>query len=349
MRPNLPVAAALLACLMISPPVVAQDGDYTPFYFFPDHPRAMLLNGEIDFRTPLAFKRAMKAHPSVQTLVLNSPGGSVQAALIVAEEIFDRGMTTLVAEESECASACAYIFFGGRTRLSFGKLGVHQISGGLDIEAAQTNLSDVVETLSRFGVSNAVLTKMLRTPPNNIYYFTPQELGSLGINREITDGETIPDAREEYPDNGVELGGRRIPIPLAKPSQGLQSPAESAARGVVVGFFQSPMSTVDTISRTVRSHYDKTVVINGTEMSQQNLINSLAAHSKEWPQRRLDLDFGSLKADCRTGRCIVVGRYNYSQSNGVDRTINSVVSFEIIVDPSSLLIHSYREYGQHAR
>lgn len=57
-----------------------------------------------------------------------SSGGSVYAALSVAFEVHERGMTTMIPASSWCHSACAYIFFAGHERLVDGELGVHQIA-----------------------------------------------------------------------------------------------------------------------------------------------------------------------------------------------------------------------------
>jgi hypothetical protein len=48
-----------------------------------------------------------------ETLCLNSPGGLLAEGLKIAETIYTKGMSTLVAEGSECFSACAIIFMAG--------------------------------------------------------------------------------------------------------------------------------------------------------------------------------------------------------------------------------------------
>ena len=69
-----------------------------------------------------------------------------------------------------------------------GELGVHQITAELqDLVYAQATLGDVLDALQEFGVDQKVISHMLKTPPDDMYIFTPVELASLGINRGIVD------------------------------------------------------------------------------------------------------------------------------------------------------------------
>jgi hypothetical protein len=65
----------------------------------------------------------------VKTVVLNSPGGSVQDALSMGRLIREKGFSTEVENGSYCASSCPLMFAGGVQRFA-GKsaaIGVHQI------------------------------------------------------------------------------------------------------------------------------------------------------------------------------------------------------------------------------
>jgi len=46
-------------------------------------------------------------------LTLNSPGGLQREALMIALLLRRKGVATVLLPEAICASACAYIFFGG--------------------------------------------------------------------------------------------------------------------------------------------------------------------------------------------------------------------------------------------
>ncbi len=150
----------------------------------PGDPRVIALSAEITNTTPADFDRAMEARPGARIMVLNSPGGSVDSALVVAQEVRRRGMLTYVPDGMGCYSACAFIFFAGENRIADGELGVHQISQDVaDVVMTQMTLGDILDALDEFGVQHQVVSYMLRTPPDNMYVFSALELGELGINR----------------------------------------------------------------------------------------------------------------------------------------------------------------------
>lgn len=147
-------------------------------------PDAIILNGEVTHTLASDFDAALAARPNAKILLLNSPGGYVDNALVVAHEVHRRGMTTVVDNGMGCYSACSYIFFAGGPRQAIGELGVHQISAEVaDLVLAQTTLSDVLDALDQFGVEQVVITRMLRTPPEDMYVFSPTEIAELGINQ----------------------------------------------------------------------------------------------------------------------------------------------------------------------
>ncbi|CAN7686865.1 hypothetical protein LJR030_003147 [Rhizobium sp. LjRoot30] len=141
--------------------------------------------GEITVRTPLAFRRALTNAPWAENVSLNSPGGVVQSALLIAEEVKERRLSTIVPTGSGCASACAFIFLAGESREVRGALGVHQIFGLNNDSATQTELSDVIEALNSYGVDPALIPIMLRTAPGGMHYFTAEEIARYGIERGV--------------------------------------------------------------------------------------------------------------------------------------------------------------------
>ncbi len=154
-------------------------------FLFPDAaPRLIVLDGEIGDGAPLDFIRALKKRPDAALVSLNSPGGLVGPALLVAHEIAQRGLNTLVPTGYGCYSACAYIFLAGKSRTASGQLGVHQVYGDqADASSAQYVLSDVLDALKEFGVDQEIISVMLRTPPEQVYIFSQDEVRSLGIDR----------------------------------------------------------------------------------------------------------------------------------------------------------------------
>ncbi len=140
--------------------------------------------GEIDVRTPLSFEIVVGNIPNPQVLILDSPGGSVHSALTIASRVHGMKMATLILEEGECFSACSMIFLAGRERYAFGALGVHQISssnGQANWTAGQIAIADIIDVLTRFEVPPALLSIMLRTPPDDMYVFDENEKDAFGF------------------------------------------------------------------------------------------------------------------------------------------------------------------------
>jgi ATP-dependent protease ClpP protease subunit len=173
---NLRACLSTLA-LLLSSPTHADEAD-PPFFHLDSHPHIIFVSGEIDGRAALAFKKMVGKHLPT-TVVLDSPGGYVEPALLIAEEVHERGMTTVVPAGSACLSACAMMFLAGRERYCEGALGVHQIFGDVELGGAQTLLSDVADLFERAKVPSSVFVKMLATPPADMYLFPPEELSTF--------------------------------------------------------------------------------------------------------------------------------------------------------------------------
>ncbi|MBT9373361.1 hypothetical protein [Rhizobium sp. CSW-27] len=135
----------------------------------------------------------LAARPGVKSVSLNSPGGRVFPALEIARAIKAAGLNTIVPPGDECHSACAFIFLAGSERIAQGKLGVHQISGVDDPSLTQTAIGQIYEDLVTFNAPSYLVSRMLRTPPEDMYIFTPEELERNSINiRDRSKGQAVP-------------------------------------------------------------------------------------------------------------------------------------------------------------
>lgn len=163
-----------------------------PFFLPASMPTVIALTGEIYAGTTVMFRRAQRARPEADTMILDSVGGLVNEGLLLSYEVYERDLTTFVPYDAECLSACAFVFFAGSTRVADGKLGVHQIYGeGVSPSDAQDVLSDVLPALHDYGVPQEVITLMLRTRPEQMHVFTREEVQTLGLNRGMLDRETL--------------------------------------------------------------------------------------------------------------------------------------------------------------
>ena len=94
-----------------------------------DGTRYMTATGEIMPEDADKFKRILHTeNMRAATLILNSPGGSVGAAMSIGRRIRNNEMNTLVATGEHCLSACLLAFLGGSLRqvADGGQIGSHQ-------------------------------------------------------------------------------------------------------------------------------------------------------------------------------------------------------------------------------
>ncbi|WP_293855618.1 hypothetical protein [uncultured Alsobacter sp.] len=87
---------------------------------------SLLLQGPLNWGDHHVFKAFVDAQPpGIRTVVLNSGGGSVEAAQEIGRRIRKEGWATLVdARRARCASACTAIFAAGTARHYVGADGI---------------------------------------------------------------------------------------------------------------------------------------------------------------------------------------------------------------------------------
>ena len=123
----------------------------------------------------------------VETVALNSPGGSVEDALVIGRLIRESGFSTAVGDGALCGSSCPLVLAGGVERIvsDNAAVGVHQIyagAGGDDIGSAQA-MSDaqsitarIARYLGEMGIDPLVWINAMETPPDRLYFLTMDEM-----------------------------------------------------------------------------------------------------------------------------------------------------------------------------
>tara|TARA_R110002020_G_scaffold108240_2_gene250951 strand:+ start:4159 stop:4956 length:798 start_codon:yes stop_codon:yes gene_type:complete len=143
--------------------------------------------GSIDVGASVRFAEEIAARGEyVQAVSLNSPGGSVDDALAMSTLIREKGLDTRVAAKAFCASSCPLVFAGGVAREAEADaiLGVHQVfNGGQDrpspeqaMSGAQSMTARIARHLDEMGIGSGLWIHALETPPDRLYYLTPQEM-----------------------------------------------------------------------------------------------------------------------------------------------------------------------------
>jgi len=158
-------------------------------------PNALFFFSEIEREDSFELRKAMRNH-EIETIVLSSPGGSVWEALNMAGIINDNGLTTYIPKQGAidtgiCTSACSFLFFGGKSRVADGKLGVHQFYSGKNKKAneavtqqiTQFTVSEIIGFLNEFDAPAFVFEKMFQN--QEMYFFNASELGQLELGRDL--------------------------------------------------------------------------------------------------------------------------------------------------------------------
>jgi hypothetical protein len=157
------------------------DTSFAPIYVEEDNPEIFYLVGDIDSRTAFNFKRAVSKYGTPTNLVLTSDGGLVHEGLLLALEIKELGLRTIV--HDYCMSACFYVFMAGAEREVAGDLGVHQISSSSDsLKSGQIALSDIIDVMNQLNVDRQVLVLMFQTPSDDMHVFSEQEIRQYGLS-----------------------------------------------------------------------------------------------------------------------------------------------------------------------
>lgn len=127
------------------------------------------------------FRSAIR-RSNPKLIILDGPGGILGEALMIGQEVRRRGLSTLVAANGQCASACAVVYLSGRTRY-VGKnaaVGLHaasDLSGRMDSKATTI----MANYLGSVGVPSSILKRMAATKPSEIRWLTRAEQKALKL------------------------------------------------------------------------------------------------------------------------------------------------------------------------
>jgi hypothetical protein len=127
------------------------------------------------------------------TVLMSSPGGDVDQAIIMGETIRSRGLATAVGivdasgkiKPSFCASACVFVYAGGQPRLGIegSALGVHRFvsSGSVNDPVAETQRTTgmILNYLTKMGVSPLLVEAMSQT--SEIRWLGPREMTAMNL------------------------------------------------------------------------------------------------------------------------------------------------------------------------
>jgi hypothetical protein len=117
---------------------------------------------------------------------LDSPGGSVAAAIRIGRLVRKFDGHTTIDKDGRCYSSCALIFIAGVFRINAGELGLHRpylASEPLDAEAVRQQAPKIYELVkayvSEMGVSDLFYQQMMNTEPSKLIRYRDREFQTL--------------------------------------------------------------------------------------------------------------------------------------------------------------------------
>jgi hypothetical protein len=161
------------------------------------------ISGVIDRDAPTRFAKLIADNRiGLGFVYLNSPGGSVYAAMELGRLIRQHQFTTTVAkpgnwrevrpgwgklyeaEPAQCASACALTFLGGTFRDVPEKslYGVHRFyASALSADAAQVTSADVIQYIHEMGIDVGLFSEMAQAGKDEIRLLSRTRMVTLGV------------------------------------------------------------------------------------------------------------------------------------------------------------------------
>lgn len=153
--------------------------------------RALLEGGIVPGDADRIEKQLAELAPKPEGVILNSPGGSVQDALMLGRYLRSADLTTSLRSGDICYSACPYLLAAGTSRTipDDASVGVHQHYFGestllpafVAVNDIQRGQGEVMTYLDRMGIDPLVMQHALVTPPSEIYVLLPEELARYGF------------------------------------------------------------------------------------------------------------------------------------------------------------------------
>ena len=124
----------------------------------------------------------------LNSIVLNSAGGNVTAAINIGETIRAKKLNTYVSPSAICTSSCVYVFIGGVVRMAYGLIGVHRSTfnetiASNKIHKAISNSDNKIEShVKSMGVSMLLLDAIQMTPNWLRRELSPLEKSRWGVH-----------------------------------------------------------------------------------------------------------------------------------------------------------------------
>lgn len=122
-------------------------------------------------------------HGEVLAYVVNSPGGSVFQAELIAHDMYKTATPIIIFSGSVCASACFLLLAAARIKMISpdAAIGIHSARTpgiGEDRDALAAT-AEMAKQAAAYGIPDAIIGKLVRTPPDDLSVLTPDEIRTI--------------------------------------------------------------------------------------------------------------------------------------------------------------------------
>lgn len=171
--------------------------------------------GGIKTGTAKEFERMLEAASQVRVVHLNSFGGRISEADLMASEVRKRRLITYVSDR--CESACTHVFLAGRERWigERGKIGFHQPNiPGLEAKVASELVEKERRDLLSMGLPRDFVAKALGTPSDKIWRPTSEELLAARVISGVSDKSRFASSGHVATLSAAELEEAVVKVPV---------------------------------------------------------------------------------------------------------------------------------------
>ena len=129
-----------------------------------------------------------------------SAGGDFDASMQLGRLLRELGLSTVVAKDAQCMSACVFAFMGGERRAVEGRLGVHRpwFPVAKDFPDRQSKYRSVQKTLRAYidemDFPDSLYETVMAVPPESMHFLTPAELKRFYLVGISPSSEDLADA-----------------------------------------------------------------------------------------------------------------------------------------------------------